>query len=766
MPPHPFMLFSQADIPTVARRKTQDPLLDECWMRLANLAERPDVLDDTEDAGAASWHRAQWWEQLEARAFLAEVGKDPTMAARGISLMQKVLQATDPDEFYGHGGENFHIHAAPLRALALAWDWLYQDMTAEQRAAILPGLERWCDSCYTHTNHEWWREASYNVGAIPVGGIGLLSLAIRGDSTNPNAAMWLREATRRIGQNYYPNAFRASGICYEGPNYSIVGLKYPAMFSEALRRAGGEDQLGQSGAIRTMQYQMYEWMPQGGCTPIGDNTDYGRRTFAAEYLLGISRTRDAAGLWTWRNNANLRSIDSLVTYLWYPVDLKPVGPAEAKTPPARYFEVTPNRAGYFFSRTKWEDPDAAFFAFVSRYDRCNHQHYDMNSFLLGGFGTLFATHEMLFPYGSEDHGVDFEHNMVIVDDTRWPQHDTPSCGDDNSTEGVLEGLATGPFGDYMRGEAKWSYRDNSIITSNPAVRAERSFVFVKAGATPYMVVFDDIQFSDNPHNYRWQWYTPADVSITGAGTTSDPILLAAKKGSCALSFITPETPAVTVGKIPNITHGGSWRSLASQPAAAPATQAVATLQAAGGAQSAAGTQPPVTSRPSRNRDRQHRDRYLQRIDVKQTVIRARYAAIATLQLNESDRPVVQAQAVQCESPSAGGAQVRLVDGTIDQIAWQSQEMYEQRGSDLTAGPLQTDGLMALVRVKNGQVVGYVLGEGTYLRWNGKDLVKAPGSVCVSADADGVKLFGRRRAHEGLPPIEPVGVMTYKPVSGR
>jgi hypothetical protein len=417
----------------------------------------------------------------------------------------------------------------------------------------------------------------------------------------------------------------------------------------------------------------------------------------------------------------------------------------------------------------------------------------MNSFLLGGFGTLFATHEMLFPYGHEFHGVDFEHNMIIVDEGGWPKHDSNgSCGDDNSTQGELVGLATGPFADYVRGDAKWSYRDNSIIIDNPAIRAERAFLFVKAGSTPYMVAIDDIQFSNDPHSYRWQWYAPTDVNITGAGTTADPLILAAKKGSCSLCFVTPDTPAVTVGKIQNVSRS-SRRRPSSRPATAPSsepggetqTASVLTSQPTAAAASVVTTRDTeapraaalrratsrggaaraAASRPRRYGSRPRRpDTFLQRIDVTQKGVRVRYAAVATLQLNTADRPVVQAQPVTCESPSAAAAQVRLPDGAIDQIAWQSEEVYQQRGSTLTCGPLQTDGLTALVRVKDGRIVGYVLGEGTFLKWRGKTLVQAADSVCVSADQDGVKLFGRRQSRKGLPPIERAGVHTFRPVA--
>jgi hypothetical protein len=701
MPAHPFMLFGAADVAELAKRKDQDPLLKDCWDKLAELAAQPDQLDE-------------WWDQLEARAFLAILTNDEDMAAKAIDLMQAGLDKTDPGHFYEIGAANFHSHAAPLRALALGWDWLYSYMTPPQRGAILSGLERWCHACLTCTDKRWWREASYNVGSIPIGGLGILALAIRPDSAHPDAALWLREATRRLSQNFFPTSWKPSGICWEGPNYAIVGLKYPALFAEALRRCGGQDMAGDDGATLAMQYLMHQWMPQEGCAPIGDNTSYGRRTFAAEYLLGIARSKDAVGLWTWRNYVEPRYLDSLITYLWYPLDLHPVGPVAAEAPLAKYFEVTGNRAGYFFSRTGWQDPDAAFFSFVTRYERCNHEHYDMNSFLLGAYGTLFATHEMLFPYGHKHHGVDFEHNMIIIDEGGWPRHDNPgSCGDDNSTQGVLVGLASGPFADYVRGDAKWSYRDNSIIIDNPAIRAERAFLFVKAGPVPYMLAFDDIQFSDDEHVYKWQWHAPTNVTVTGAGSVEDPLVLAAKRGCCAIHFVTPALPTITNEKAPSL-------------------------------------------------GRRDRSRALQRIVATQKGVRVRYAAVATLQETPELRPAVTAQPVACESESAGAVQVRLADGETDLVAWQSEEVCVQRGSPLATGPLQTDGLLALVRVKNGEVVGYVLGEGTYLRYGDKVLVQSPkDSVCVTADAEGVRIFGRLQTRRGLAPVEPVDVETLK-----
>jgi len=700
---HPWMLFNGSDLPAVRAKAQAEPLLASCLSRLKALAQAEEG--------------SKTWAQLEARAFVWQLDRQPAMAEQAAALLAKSA-AEDPAAFYRKA--DFHYLAQPLRAMALAWDWLYQTLTPEQRSEILPGLEKWVRVAYEHTEKQWWREASYNVGAIPVAGYGLLALAIRHESGDEVVQRAYREAVRRIAQNYFPNAWRPSGICYEGPNYAIVGLRYPSVLAEALRRSGGPDLFGDSGARQAMQYLTYQWMPMNACTPIGDNTTYGRRTFAAEYLLGLGLTGDRAGLWTWKTYADRRSLDPLITYLWYPVGLSSHDPVAAALPTSRCFEITPNRDGYVFSRSRWNNPQAAFFAFTTRYEPCNHQHYDMNAFLFGGCGTLFATHRLLYPYGHKHQGVDYEHNHVVITGAAWPSNNLRSCGDDNSTEGFLVGLGLGPVADYVRGDAKWSYRDNHVLTSNPAIRADRTCLFVKPGPSPYLLVVDDIQFTHVKRDYDWLWHAPL-LPITGKGTCADPLVIAAKDAHCAVAFLHPAEPAVTVAPAENLAGGTT----------------------------------------------------LNRIAVRQNGIRVQYVMLASVQRAANDRPKIEARPVECRNPTAWAAAVTLPDGSRDCITWQSEEDRVQRGSPLKSGDLETDGLLAMVRVKDGKVVGYVLGEGTYLRWKRQVLAQvrprrqpartaARRSVCVSAALGDVKVTGGRRPRENLPPLPAGNVQTYRP----
>lgn len=690
---HPFLLFSGGDVAALRQRADADPLLKFCLDDIKKAAQRK--------PGDENY---SWRETLEDLAFLAALENDPELTKQALEFFRSMLREHDAARFFARIGSRDNWYGRSPRTFALAWDWLAGRMAKEQKAEALPQLEDWCIRTYEHTDKQWWAEASYNVGVVPVAGYGLLALAIRGDTSNARVETCYCEAVRRVGQNYYPTTWKPSGICYEGPGYAQTGLDYAGLFTDAVLHAGGGDLAAGSGAAHAMRYLMYQQLPWGGCAPIGDNTGKGGRTFTAQFLPDLGRTGDAAGLWTWNKYTNRNRLDTLIAYLGYPLDLKPRSPRETGAPTSKYFEVTPNRAGYVFARSGWDDKDAAFFAFVTRFEQCNHQHYDMNSFLFGGFGTLFATHQMLFPYDSEKHGVDYEHNLIIINGGGWPATNrTPrSCGIDNSTEGLLVGLSLSSFADYVRGDAKWSYRDNSVATSNPAIRAERTCLFVKQGATPYLLIVDDNQQLGQPVKYEWLWHAP-NLPLHGVGAIDDPLVLTAKGGSCALQFVQPAQPALT--------------------------------------------KQPVGSG-------------LVRLRVEQTGVRVRYAAIAALQREEAARPRAAVQSVECRNPAAFSVSVGLADGSRDFITWQSEEDRVQSGHPLTSGSLRTDGLLAMVRSANGKVTGFVLGEGTYLRWGETWLVKGDAPVNVSVGPGDKQISGRLRNRQALPPApaESVQVM--------
>jgi hypothetical protein len=694
LPPgvHPSLLFSKQELSKLRERTKQAGTPGEAWQLVTALA-----------SGDSSVRYEGNWEahRLIALALVYQIGGKQDDGRKAIEYFQELLAVNEPVAFYRKTAGNFFDTEYWPRAFAYAWDWLYEAMNDQQRRELLPKLEAWCKALYEHTESWWWRDASYNCGAIPVGALGLLCTAIQGEAAHPEFRKWFSSAVQRIRDNYFPTAWRSNGICYEGPCYAQYH-KNPTQFGEALRRTGGEDILIQSGAINAMHYQVFQWMPHGGCGPVGDNTEYGRRVFSASYLLGVEEMQDSAGLWTFEKYADRKSLDPILTFLWYPEGLAPLSPGQAGWPTSCYFEITPRRAGYVYSRSEWDNEHAHYFVFTTRYAEANHQHYDMNSFLFHAFGEEFGTHRNIYGYTDRDHGVDKEHNIVIVDGGGWPANDRPdSAGDDCSTNGLLVGLGLGHLADYVRGDAKDSYRDTSIPGSCPALRADRTCLFVKQGSTPYLLVVDDIQQSEQNHNYDWQWFTLAK-EFKGAGSLQSPALIERRNADCAIAFLEPSCPDLTQ----QIVVGGSVRHKLEMGL----------------------------------------------FRVRQTGRRVRYVALASAWEKGAARPTVYRGPGITGNP---GAVSLRVDGPgfSDLLVWQPEDARDRPAPAVTCGDLSLQGYLALVRRDpNGKITGYVLGEGGRLTVAGKELVRAEGAVSVSADAQEVRVSGRLGTRQGDGPV--------------
>lgn len=703
---HPGILFSKQELPALRRRARGKTMAAAAYRKVRELAHSPydAELSIKEAVGRPGEALAR---HLEAMALVCQVEEDEALGARAIELFRRTATGIDPVAFYREVDADFFATEHWPKAFAVAWDWLFGLMEPAVRAEILESLEAWNAALFDHTESWWWREASYNCGAIPTGAQGMLLAAIQAETQHPKFEHWFSECFRKIRDNYYRFTWRESGICTEGPGYAHYH-KNPTQFAEAVRRTGGPDIIPQSGAVRAMHYLRHQWMPQGGCGPIGDNTGYGRRVFQSIYLHGIRELGDQAGLWTFVNFTDFERINPILIFLFWPDGLEPVSPGTLGLRTSAYFETDRHRAGTVFARSRWDDEEAAWFAFVTRYGEANHTHYDMNTFLFSAFGEAFATHANIFPYGHEHHGVDFEHNIVIIDGGGMPAADRRnSAGDDGSLWGFLTGLALGEFADYVRGDAHRSYKDRSVPASTPARRADRSILFAKQGPNPYVVIADDIQKDGNEHDYWWQWYTEA-LEITGTGIPGDPFRIEGKKARCLVALLEPEKPDFAFQG----TKGGTRRH-------------------------------PIE---------------LGLLRVKRRGVRVRYLAAGVAFRKGAQEPRIR-EGPQISGPAGAASLVVEGDGFRDIVVWQPDEDRAGRGKPLTCGLLETDALMAMVRTDlGGRITGYVMGEGTRLAFGGRTLAEGPEAFSVSAGPQGVFVSGKRRALDAQPPLPARGTV--------
>lgn len=469
-----------------------------------------------------------------------------------------------------------------------------------------------------------------------------------------------------------------------------------------------------SGAINAMRYQRFQWKPGGGEAPIGDNTTYGRRVFQPIYLLGIGCNQDEAGLYTFLKWVDPEEINPVFAFIFYPRHLKPQSAANQKLPTSQYFEITPNKAGYFFSRSEWGNKAAAFFAFVTRYEDANHQHYDMNSFLFSAFGEDFATHKLLHPYDDSLHGIDKEHNLVIVDGGGIPGHDAINgAGDDCSMNGYMAGVGTGHFADYVHGDAAESYKDRSLEGSKPAVLAGRYIAFVKQGFNPYVIIADDIQKTKTgTHTYEWLLHSETLRLEGGDGTLERPLIIPGENANCAVGFVTPVHPEYSF----HVVHG---------------------------------------------HDNYHKTA-LGRIAVRRQGGRVKFLAIAAAWEKGRPRPTFQ----RGPRPSGNNEAYSLIvqgNGYSDHIIWQPQQVVRKAGVKITVGDISTNALMTVIRIndKTGNIMAYLMGDGTTLLYKNKRIVDSGTPLTVSADTVLLIATGKQRPYRGLDAL-PVSAEVWVP----
>ena len=120
-------------------------------------------------------------------------------------------------------------------------------------------------------------------------------------------------------------------------------------------------------------------------------------------------------------------IDPLITYLWYPLDLRPINPVAADTAPARYFEVTQNRGRLLLQPHPLGGPGRGFLCVRNplRAEQPRALRHELVP-ARGVRDALCHARNALPLRCHANHGVDFEHNMIIIDEGGWPKHDSDS----------------------------------------------------------------------------------------------------------------------------------------------------------------------------------------------------------------------------------------------------------------------------------------------------------------------------------------------------
>jgi hypothetical protein len=303
---------------------------------------------------------------VERRPDLLEAAKKWTLAATSYEPWGYTYNKPNVDLAAGH----------LLYAIGWAYDLLWHELTAEERAKVRASLERHAALVFEHFTPGPERgrfEFTQNHDFIPTAGLGIAALAVLGES--PGAERWAAAAyahQHRANQLLSPD-----GYYYEGIEYWIFSAPWLVHFADAWEHATGES-LFELGPFRNWKhYLAHVLLPNGQ-----DAFDFGdawegpltreRRGEEISRLFPGGTLQSNANL-LYRVAARLRdpetqavaercrafghtSLEEYWTLLWRDATLEatPI----TRLPLSHWFEDS----GVVFFRTSWEK-DALAFAF-------------------------------------------------------------------------------------------------------------------------------------------------------------------------------------------------------------------------------------------------------------------------------------------------------------------------------------------------------------------------------------------------------------------
>lgn len=301
------------------------------------------------------------------------------------------------------------------KALALAYDWLYERWSPEQRAVLLEKTLAACRYEITFIRKE--RLSPYNVVLYnsPLQGLMACALAIYGD--HPEAAP-VMNFTHDLWKNRVLPVWRQimgrNGGWHEGGEYVGIGIGQAIYQLPALWRAAtGEDLFaGEPGLRGFLDFLVYRTRPDGTQVRLGD-AGYFQRDAPDRIPLALEYGHAAA--YSFRGCPRPGESSA---WPWGPLTRENLCRPEAVAglPLQRLFDGL----GLVIARSGW-DPDATLVTFKAGDNFWSHTHLDQGSFTIYKGGALAIDSGL---YGSGyglDHHMNYAyqtvaHNAVTVTD--------------------------------------------------------------------------------------------------------------------------------------------------------------------------------------------------------------------------------------------------------------------------------------------------------------------------------------------------------------
>ena len=401
--------------------------------------------------------------------------------------------------------------AEMTRAFAIAYDWLYDVWTDEQRAflreaIISKGLEPALASYRGTAPNEWgwWVRSNHNWNFVVNGGIAMGALAIADEAPEIAEEVLnggLASLQHAIGR------FAPDGGWDEGVGYWHYSVRYLIPYLAALETALGTDfGLAETpGIAESGTFPIYLTGP----TNFNFNfADSGKGAVRAPELLWLAHRFDRPE-YVWWHRRMAAGSGGVGDLLWH-----------RETPGAQAFDPSELALDRHFRavevaafRSDWEDSDALFVAFKAGDNRANHSNLDLGTFVLDALGVRWAEE-----LGADDYNLpgyfggerwnyyrnrpEGQNTLVINPGAAPSQNPTANARIVHHVSKPEEALAIADLTPAYVGRA-------SSVRRGIALFDERRQVLVQDEVT-----------ADEPMELWWFMHTMANIELLGDGASA------------------------------------------------------------------------------------------------------------------------------------------------------------------------------------------------------------------------------------------------------
>jgi hypothetical protein len=284
--------------------------------------------------------------------------------------------------------------AEMTNALAIGYDWLYNDLSADDRQTIKDAIVRLGlnEGVKAYQGYEWWTGVKHNWNAVCNGGMVAGALAIADEE--PKLANRILKCAR-ISLPRAMSAFAPDGGWAEGPGYWSYCTRYLAYLCADLKTALGTDLdlTSAEGFSRTGYFRIYCCGPIGKSFNFADATENVGKAWQMMWLSRVFANPLFAG-----QEMLIAKDDPDIFHLLYFAAGEPSKTVEAEGLPLNALfkgEGMPLNALFkgvnvAFLRSSWTDPKAVFIGFKGGDNKANHCHLDLGTFVLDAAGCRWA----------------------------------------------------------------------------------------------------------------------------------------------------------------------------------------------------------------------------------------------------------------------------------------------------------------------------------------------------------------------------------------